>query len=178
MNSGDQHDSPITRWDGLTESVGEWCRDGGFWQWVGRVLGVVLVGVWAWMIWGKNWDVERLEVLAFGLLAFASLVAGAVLLAPSLVPWAAAPFLKFIDMVYLGSHEVERPPLTYDVAERLLRERRWLDAAGEFERIAYWHPNELRAWTEAIRCTKLAGDTAGAAWLYRRARRRCREIRR
>jgi len=179
MKTGDTSHSLALWWEEMKERLGDWCREGGFWLWVSRGLGVFLVGVWGWMIWGRNWDgAHRLEALAFGVFAFTSLVAGAILLAPSLVPWVAAPFFKFIDMVYLGSHHIERPPLTYDVAERLLRERRWLDAAGEFERIAYWHPKEVRAWSEAIRCTNLAGEKAEADRLYRRARLRCPEVRR
>ena len=158
----------------IKESLADWCREGGFWRWTARVLGVACVLVWVWMIW---WEEEArdsaLSAIGQGLFAFGFLVAGAVLLVPTLVRWVAWPFFRFIDSVYLGSHDIERPPLTYDVAERLLRERRWQDAATEFERIAYWHPTEERAWREAIRCAELAGDAAGAEWLRRRARVRC-----
>jgi hypothetical protein len=141
-------------------------------------MGVGCVMAWAVMIWGEEEGrTSYFSALGSGLFAFALLVAGAIFLAPTLVQWAAWPIFRLIDSVYLGSHAIERPPLTYDVAERLMRERRWQDAAAELERIAYWHPNEERAWREAIRCAELADDKAGADWLRRRARVRCRAVR-
>jgi|GEM_PF-3522415 len=173
------------RLEQVADGVRGWLGEAGWWMWVARVLGAGLVGIWVWMIWWKIGIGGRLSGesmgsgaamgagLGLGLVAFGCLVFGTVLLAPSLVPWVAAPFLRFIDSVYLGGDEVERPRLTYEVADRLVREGRWQDAAAEFEHIAYWHPREERAWTEAVRCSRLAGDVAGADWLLRRARLRC-----
>ena len=47
------------------------------------------------------------------------------------------------------------------------------DAASEYERQAYWHPKESRAWNETIRCYILAGDAMEAERVYRQARLRC-----
>lgn len=172
------------------EWLREWLFSAGFWQWTARVLGIGCVGIWVAMIWGVKLGEHTVDEfnaapsaygiiggIGTGLVSFAFLVAGAVLLAPSLVPWVASPLLRFAESIYLGSHAIERPPLTYEVAERRIREHRWQDAAAEFERIAYWHPTEERAWSEAIRCAELAGDTDGAAWLKRRARLRCPSLR-
>jgi hypothetical protein len=155
-----------------------WWRDGGFWRWTARGLWIFCILVWARKM-GAATEAgdEMLVTFGNGLIASALLLIGAMLLAPTLVAWMSRPIFRFIDSIYLGGHAVERPPLNYDVAERRVREQRWQDAAAEFERIAYWHPKEERAWNEAIRCTQLAGDTAGAAWLYRRARLRCPTVR-
>jgi len=165
-------------WEEAKDWVAGWLREGGFWRWVGRGFGVGCVLIWVRMIWwGEEARDSALSAIGHGLFAFAFLVAGAVLLAPSLVQWVAWPFFRFIDAVYLGSHDIARPPLNYEVAERLLRERRWQDAGAEFERIAYWHPQEERAWREAIRCAELVEDPAEAARLWRRARQRCPAVR-
>jgi hypothetical protein len=190
MKPIDDERSLALRLEEVRESVRDWGGQAGFWTWVARILGVGLIGVWVWVIWWKIGIGGRLSGedggsaaamgggFGLGLVSFGCLVFGVVLLAPPLVPWVAAPLLRFIDSVYIGGHEIERPRLTYEVAERLLRERRWEAAAGEFERIAYWHPREERAWSEAIRCSVLAGDEAGADWLWRRARLRCPAVRR
>jgi len=179
MKTVDRLEPLAVKWGETKEALADWIREGGFWRWLGRVLGVVCVGLWVIMIWWEDaGGSSALQAVGTGLFAFAFLIAGAVLLAPSLVIWASAPLFKLIDAVYLGSNAIERPPLNYDLAERLLRERRWHDAAAEFERIAYWHPQEERAWREAIRCAELAGDPEGASWLHRRSRLRCAALRR
>ena len=160
------------------EGIREGLVSGGFWQWTARVLGVGCVGIWVGLIWGVDHEKNGMfGAFAISVLGFAALIAGAILLAPSLAVWVASPMLQFVESIYLGSHSVDTPPLTYDVAERRILERRWQDAATEFERIAYWHPGEERAWREAVRCAELAGDSQGAARLKRRARLRCPRLR-
>ena len=181
MKSKGGEDLPTSRTVWALEALREWLFSAGFWTWMVRIVGIACIAGWAAMIWGraeKDYAQDGpLGGFATGLFGFAFLVAGTILLVPSLVPWVASPLLRFVDSIYLGSHNVEPPPLTYEVAERRIREGRWQDAATEFERIAYWHPGEERAWREAVRCAELAGDTEGAAWLKRRARLRCPRLR-
>jgi hypothetical protein len=186
MQTNDRREFLGFWWEEMKDWAAGWMREGGFWRWVGRAAGVGFIGVWMWMIWvklgvsgaiGGDSAAVMGAGLGWGLAAFGCLVLGAVLLAPSLVQWVAWPFFRFIDSVYLGTHRIERPPLNYDTAERLLRERRWQDAGAEFERIAYWHPEEERAWREAIRCAELSEDAGEAARLRRRARQRCPAVR-
>lgn len=172
------------RMDAAMEAVLAWCQEKGFWVWTGRVIGVGLLGLWVYLIWGKSAsDIAPAEGLvmeggdvsgvAYGLIYFAPLVASAVFLAPSLVPWVVAPLHRFIDSVYMGSSSIEKPKLTYEVAEHMLKMKRYEDAAAEFERIASWHPQEARAWCDGIRAALAAGDNAWATRLYRRGLLRC-----
>jgi hypothetical protein len=158
----------------IREWICEWLMNRNPLRWMTRVVGVGLVTVWVWLIF---WQIDpkdgAIGAACIALPAFASLLLGAIMLAPSLAGCLAYPFFKFIDSIYLGTHDIEIPLLTYDVAERLLRERRWEDAASEYERQAYWHPKESRAWNETIRCYILAGDAMEAERVYRQARLRC-----
>lgn len=158
----------------IPDWIHDWLTEANWRRWSGRLLGFGFVALWAWLIFWKIDEKNGLFAAAcIAFPAFGSLVAGAILIAPTLASWVAAPFLKFIDSVYLGSHIIERPPLSFDVAERLIRERRWEDAAAELERIAYWHPKDARAWNNAICCLLKSGDSVAADRLYRRARVRC-----
>lgn len=163
----------------IREWIFEWLMDKNPSRWIARVVGLGFVALWVWLIF---WKIDpkdgAIGAVCIAVPAFASLLLGAIILAPSLAQCVAYPFLQLIDSIYLGSHDIEIPVLTYDVAERLLRERRWADAAAEFERQAYWHPMETRAWNEAIRCYMLAGDTVEAARTFRRARLRCHGVHR
>lgn len=169
------HESPWhLRVEAVMEAVLAWCQEKGFWVWAGRVIGVGLVAAWWLMVRGISKGEEgELGTVGQGLIAFAALVAGAIFLAPSLVPWVVAPLHRFIDSVYLGSSAIEKPKLTYDVAEHMLKMKRYEDAAAEFERIASWHPQEARAWCDGIRAALAAGDEAWATRLHRRGLLRC-----
>lgn len=177
MKPTDQSLGRALRFAFIREWICEWLMEWNSWLGAARIGGVGLVGLWAWLIFWKIKPEDGVFAAAcIALPAFASLLLGTIMIVPSLVRWAAYPFLQFIDTIYLGSHDIECPVLTYDVAERLKRERRWEDAAAEFERLAYWHPTEARAWNEAIWCTIQAGDTFEAARLYKRARLICARV--
>jgi hypothetical protein len=153
MKPTDQSLGRALRFAFIREWICEWLMEWNSWLGAARIGGVGLVGLWAWLIFWKIKPEDGVFAAAcIALPAFASLLLGTIMIVPSLV---------------------RCPVLTYDVAERLKRERRWEDAAAEFERLAYWHPTEARAWNEAIWCTIQAGDTFEAARLYKRARLIC-----
>jgi hypothetical protein len=157
--------------DGL-DAMGAWAQEKGAWRWVGFALGVGCVAFWWYRLWTVAGD-GGIGTIAHGLITFAFLVAGAVLMSPMLVPLAARPFCRFIDSVYLGGSAIERPPLTYVVAERRMQEGRYEQAATEFERLASWHPGVVRLYVDGIRAARLAGDERTANRLFRRGRLRC-----
>jgi hypothetical protein len=177
------HPDPATRWHhrfgAWLESAGCWVKDLGVWKGAAFAVGALLVVLW-WigltraeeLVLGpsqKNADV----VVLHGLVCFLMLVVGVVMMSPVVAPWVAGPLLRWIDGVYLGGSSIERPPLTFVVAERRMLEGRFADAAIEFERLAHWHPREVRPYVDGIRAARLGGDEELARRLYRRGARRC-----
>ena len=130
-------------------------------------LAAVLVVAWAKLAF---FGLEQNALRAAGSMLFANafLVSAAILFAPTAVVWVAAPFTRFVDSVYLGSGEIEIPPLNWEPVDRALEERRWRHAAHEFDRIAQWHAKEMRAYFDGIMCARLASDASLARELYRR----------
>ena len=168
-------DRPAAIWLAIVrQGLRGWCSERGFWVWVSRAIGGGLVAAW-WLGVRSIMDQEAgaIETVGWGLFSFAALMAGAIFLVPSIVPYAASPFFAFIDSIYLGGSAVERPRLDYAVADRRWRERRWEDAADEFDRIAYWHRKEVRAYRDGIRASRLAGNEAMADRFYRRGVLNC-----
>jgi hypothetical protein len=175
------NDSVGARWrarlsEGL-DAMAAWAQEKGAWRWVSFGLGVILVALWALGLWGMpasgRGNFGAGFAAGYGLLSFAALVAGAILISPMLVPLAARPFCWFIDSIYLGGSAIERPPLSYVVAERRMQEGRYEEAAAEFERLAYWHPRVVRVYVDGIRAARLAGNERTANRLFRRGRLRC-----
>ena len=100
----------------------------------------------------------------------AALIASAVCFAPNLATWAAAPFVRLIDEIYLGGGEKVVPPVEYKLARMYAGQGRAQEALDEYLRIVIHHPREADAYREAIPVAIKAGDRRLARWLYRRAR--------
>ncbi len=130
-------------------------------------LAAVLAVAWAKLAF---FGLEQSPLGAAGAMLFANafLISAAILFAPTAVVWVAAPFTRFVDSIYLGSGEIEIPPLNWQPVDRALEERRWQHAAHEFDRIAQWHAKEMRSYFDGIMCARLAGDASLARELYRR----------
>lgn len=151
----------LLRVESVLKSLLVWCQERGFWRSARFLTGAALIVVWI--------------IFLPHPASFAALVLGAALVAPTFVPLVVWPLHKLIDSIYLGSSGHDRPVLNYRMAERMLKERRYDDAAAEFERIAYWHPKESRAYCEGIRAAQAAGDQKLVVRLYRRGLLRCPE---
>lgn len=154
--------------DRLTGGSG---RKGG--MWVRRALAAVLAGVFWWLA-TKPFRTEDddggnpFAALPFLVFSMAALISSAIMIAPDLVEYAARPFTRWIDSIYLGSGEIEVPPLNYAPVDRAIQEKRWQQAAFEFERISQWYANEMRPYFDGIMAARLANDGYTARELYRR----------
>ena len=160
-----------------------WLQETRFWQWMCSIVGAGCIICWWCSIAALLRETEQYGLaelprtlgyaMGRGVLSFALLVGGAIMLAPVLAPVAARPFLRLIDSIYLGGSNRERPPLVYSIAERRIQERRYSEAAEEFERLSFWHPYELRLYLDGIRVARWAEDYKTANRLFRRGRLRC-----
>lgn len=143
-------------------------------MWTRRAVAAALAGTFWWLAM-KPFRIESDEgatvFSAFPPLIFgmAALISSAILFSPDLVEYAARPFTRWIDSIYLGSSEVaELPPLNYAPVDRAIQEKRWQQAAFEFERISQWYSNEMRPYFDGIMVARLANDSHTARELYRR----------
>lgn len=115
---------------------------------------------------------------AFGgaLFGFAVLIAGALVLAPSLAVWAASPFTRFVDSIYLpGGRAAEKPEPNYRLADHYYQLGQDRLAIAEYEKIVRYHPAETPAYVALIDLwANRRGEPGRATKLYRRGLRRAR----
>lgn len=156
------------------------------WTWAREMLGLLCLGVW-WFSLGElketsdQADPSTLHsgvnvIFGSGLIAFFFLGLAAVCRAKTLATLVAAPFIKFIDAIYLGGSSSEIPPLSYDVLDRRLQEGRWAEAAEECDRITRLHPYETRAYADGLAAALRAGENELVKRLRRRAQVYCPEV--
>jgi hypothetical protein len=83
---------------------------------------------------------------AFGacLYGFAALIAGAVLLGPELILWAAAPIYRALNSLFFPS-ATGTPPVDYTLARFYRKRERYDEALEQYFQIVHYHPDELNA---------------------------------
>jgi tetratricopeptide (TPR) repeat protein len=103
------------------------------------------------------------------------MIVGAIVLAPSLAAWAAIPFTRFIDGIYLpGGPTGDDPEPNYRLADHYYEISQNRLAIEEYEKIIRYHPDETRAYIALIDLWVRCGDAHRAAKLYRRGLRKSR----
>ncbi len=143
------------------------------WVWLRRGVAVVLGGIF-WLLMAKPFGIDfnaltrLLKVPPVVVSPVVVLVSAVILLLPDFIHYAAWPFTRWVESVYLGSGEIELPPLNYAPVDRALQEKRWQQAAFEFERISQWYSNEMRPYFDGIMAARLANDGDTARELFRR----------
>ncbi len=123
---------------------------------------------------GGFYALARARDLGPALFGSAMVVGGAVVLATRLAPWVAAPFLRFIDGIYLpGGAAGGDPPPNYRLARYYIRSRQLDLAIAEYRKILAYHPSAAEAYIALFDVlANHKGMRAQAARLYRRGLRK------
>ena len=138
-----------------------------------------LVGLW--LIWlcvkglTNAMQSDMLEAAGKALVAFASGIAGVLLIAPVFAPLAARPFVAFIESIYLPGGHASRPPLDYKLADHYRKTRKIDEAIAEYARIVRYYPDEVVAHARLYQLlAEEKGDTKAARRAHHRAERALR----
>lgn len=95
------------------------------------------------------------------LFGLASLIAGAVLIAPELAEWAAIPINHVLGNIFFPGYS-EDPPADYRLARHYRKEGRYEEAIQQYFHILGYHPEELLAYLEGME-TAFEGGTPNIA---------------
>lgn len=140
-----------------------------------RLLGVVVgIGASAWCFKQATGVDESETGLGFALLGMASLVVSAALLSPEIY----AIITRAVDALYFPGGKLDRPTLSYKLAEFYRKEERFTEALEQYDTILKHYPREARAWIGAIELLiEDYGHRRRAKDYYQRGRRKLRRHR-
>ncbi len=108
---------------------------------------------------------------AFGLclFAFAKMLLGAIILAPTLANWISIPIFAWVDSIYRPGGYNRKPPLCYRLGEQYIREKKYDLALVEYRDITRYYPKEIRAAATLYLLYKQTDETRRAERWYARS---------
>ncbi|MFO1482581.1 MAG: hypothetical protein U1F71_04370 [Verrucomicrobiaceae bacterium] len=86
-------------------------------------------------------------------------VSTVLLIAPETAFWLAEQIAKPLASLFYPSDSFKKPPLSYTLARRYRNERRFDDAATQYEGIIKYYPEEKDAYLELLDVTRQMEDT-------------------
>ncbi len=108
-------------------------------------------------------------------LGMASIIAGAIAIAPDLIRVAASPLLGLIDSIFLPGRRGGKPDLNLRLPVYYREQERYEDALAEYRKIIRFHPERPEGWIGAIELLLEPFERpAKARKLYERGRRKLR----
>lgn len=140
------------------------------WLTIRNGFGVVTLCLFFWAAGGIK---DKGEVdTEMAVLSLVLLVATVGIFSPWLSEYFAGPFTRFIDSVYYGNNDRERPPLNLKRADFYRTHGEFNKAIAEYKRQLKHHPRSPDLWGGLINTALEAGNTNLAKEYRRRAFRR------
>lgn len=92
------------------------------------------------------------------ILSLVLFVSTVLLIAPETAFWLAEQVAKPFAALFYPSDSFKKPPLSYVLARRYRNERRWEEAAAQYESIIEYYPEERDAHLELLEVAHELGD--------------------
>lgn len=112
------------------------------------------------------------------ILSMVAFVSAVLMIAPETAFWLAEQIAKPFANLFFPSDSFKKPPVSYLLAHRYRSERRFEEAAAQYENIIEFHPREREAYVELIEVARELGDDQRAEKYTALMQRRFPDLRR
>jgi tetratricopeptide (TPR) repeat protein len=121
------------------------------------ILAASCVAFSVWLMLGAM-NIQSIGAMGHVLFSLCSLVTAVLLIAPDTIfriaEWCSRPFVE----IFFPSEKFSKPPLSYLLARRYMKEKRFEQAIDQYRSIIHYYPKEKDAYLELLEAAHELGD--------------------